>query len=207
MLILLDGEIVKEVKSSFIDVGFGYEQDYENVDCKGKIVLVNSSFPPTRKPIHRSYKYGYAIKNGAVGFVQYHDQAGGLKGVGSVSLDLSKGKIPALSISYEDYKTILRNKNDSALKIKSNSFFGKLDSYNSIALKNNESNEEIVVCGHQDCWFNSVGAYDNGSGISMVLELARHFSKIKLKRNIRFIGFGSEELGSYWFRKILRKIK
>ena len=185
------------IETEIVNVGFGLENDYKDIDCQGKIVLLNAGFPKFQKPIHRSEKYKIAVDKGASGFLQYHDEAGGLIRTGSISLEAEIGKIPAHSISYEDGMSLYLAGETPRIEMITNIETKPIDSYNSIGYKkaNTDTNEEIVVCGHIDCWFNSEGAYDNGSGLIMVKELARMFSKIKTKRNIRFIGFGSEELG------------
>ena len=53
--------------------------------------------------------------------------------------------------------------------------------------------EVIYVTGHYDSWF--FGANDNISTIACVIETAKMFSKLRPKRTIKFIAFGSEESG------------
>lgn len=185
------------VEGEIIDMGYGYQSDYEKKKAKGKIVLINAGSPPNVKAIHRSEKYKLAIDNGAIGFLQYHPAPGGIIQVGSVSLDIEKGVIPALSISYESGQALLLADKRPVVYLKAHTNFDNIVSYNSIGYKkgSDKTKEEIIICGHQDCWFNSEGAYDNGSGIAMVMELAKHLSSRPTKRNIRFIGFGSEEIG------------
>jgi len=51
----------------------------------------------------------------------------------------------------------------------------------------------IVLSAHHDTQCNLPGADDNGSGVMCLLELARALSKLKRKRTLRFISFGTEE--------------
>lgn len=72
--------------------------------------------------------------------------------------------------------------------------------YNVIAtLKGEDSNFRIVVVGHMDTVSNTVGADDNASGASGVLELARslteHFENAKPKYDIVFLVSEDEEIG------------
>lgn len=72
--------------------------------------------------------------------------------------------------------------------------------YNVIAtLKGEDSNFRIVVVGHMDTVSNTVGADDNASGASGVLELARslteHFENTKPKYDIVFLVSEDEEIG------------
>ena len=71
-----------------------------------------------------------------------------------------------------------------------------LKSYNIYCSINNKSDKEIAIGAHWDS-YNGAGADDNASGVSVILELARYFSKQKNKLpvNLKFILFGAEELG------------
>ena len=55
--------------------------------------------------------------------------------------------------------------------------------------------EAVIVCCHRDVVLGSPGAEDNGSGIGVMLELARVLSRRGLQRTVKFIAFGAEELG------------
>jgi hypothetical protein len=56
---------------------------------------------------------------------------------------------------------------------------------------------EIVIAAHYDSYRDSPGADDNGSGIGVLLELARYFVArgVPSGVRIRFVAFGAEELG------------
>lgn len=54
--------------------------------------------------------------------------------------------------------------------------------------------DEIVIIGaHYDSALHSPGANDNGSGVAMVLELARVFKATQPERTVRFVLFTNEE--------------
>lgn len=85
-------------------------------------------------------------------------------------------------------------------------------SYNVIASlkpkKEKDTNQIITVGSHHDSVPASVGANDDASGVSAVLELARVFAKIPIDTEIRFITFGSEErglVGSSYYAASLEK--
>ncbi|MFH1777488.1 MAG: M28 family peptidase [Candidatus Omnitrophota bacterium] len=67
--------------------------------------------------------------------------------------------------------------------------------YNIIAEKKGEAkhNEVIIIGAHYDSCPGTVGADDNATGVSMLLELARVLNKIKFSRTIKFIAFVNEE--------------
>lgn len=71
--------------------------------------------------------------------------------------------------------------------------------------------EYVVISGHFDSWdgYGSQGAMDNGTGSSMVLELARVYAKLKIRplRSIRFILWSGEEQGLLGSRGYTEKHK
>jgi acetylornithine deacetylase/succinyl-diaminopimelate desuccinylase-like protein len=57
--------------------------------------------------------------------------------------------------------------------------------------------KEVIISAHWDSYRDSPGADDNGSGVGVLLELARYFSTFEhdLGGRIKFVSFGAEELG------------
>lgn len=53
----------------------------------------------------------------------------------------------------------------------------------------------MYVTAHYDSVPFSPGANDNGSGTSVMLEMARVLKSVPSDKEIRFIAFGAEELG------------
>ena len=70
-----------------------------------------------------------------------------------------------------------------------------LTSRNVIAEKPGPGPEVVVLGGHYDTVANVAGANDNGSGIAVLLTIARELQDNPLPFGLRFIAFGSEELG------------
>ena len=66
--------------------------------------------------------------------------------------------------------------------------------FNVIAEKKGLSNKYIIVCGHYDTR-TGVGANDNGSGVAVIMEMARLLKDVETEYSIRFINFSGEELG------------
>ncbi|MBS4028130.1 MAG: M20/M25/M40 family metallo-hydrolase [Ignavibacteriales bacterium] len=52
----------------------------------------------------------------------------------------------------------------------------------------------VILCGHYDT-VNGPGINDNGTGVAIVLEVARILSSLQLKYTVRFICFSAEEQG------------
>jgi aminopeptidase YwaD len=55
--------------------------------------------------------------------------------------------------------------------------------------------QKVVVGAHYDSQIVGIGAYDNGTGVASLLELARIFCKLQFRRSIVFIAFSGEETG------------
>lgn len=74
--------------------------------------------------------------------------------------------------------------------------------YNIIIDKNGSisSNKYIIICGHYDSVTRGSGANDNGSGVSVMIEILRLIKDKQFEKNLRFIFFDAEEnglIGSY----------
>ncbi|MCI1945680.1 M28 family peptidase [Clostridium luticellarii] len=72
-------------------------------------------------------------------------------------------------------------------------------SQNLIAVKKGKSSYNkgtIVICAHYDSTKDSIGANDNASGVSVVMETARLLKDVSSDYELRFIFFGSEEAGN-----------
>lgn len=81
-----------------------------------------------------------------------------------------------------------------------NKFINDLNTQNVIGKANGKGRKSIIISAHYDHlgMMGDVmfpGANDNASGISLLLNLATYYSKIKSKYNIIFICFGAEEAG------------
>jgi len=57
--------------------------------------------------------------------------------------------------------------------------------------------EFILMGAHMDTVYDAPGAFDNTAGVSVVIETARNLAGMKLRRTVRFVTFGGEELGLY----------
>lgn len=182
------------VRAPIVDVGCGMGDDYPAERVRGKIVLVSSDTTPGQRALHRSEKYAFAVAAGASGFVHFDKRLGGLAAMGSIDLEGRMGKIPAVGVSYEEALRLRSRQDGLTVEISSGCRGEKVVSHNGAGLKRGHGAGELIVCGHIDSWF-SPGAVDNGSGVAMVAELARLLAPYKLTRSVRFVTFGSEELG------------
>jgi hypothetical protein len=67
--------------------------------------------------------------------------------------------------------------------------------------------DEIIISAHLDSYRDSPGADDNGSGVGVMIELARHFAGLGDGRtaNLKFVAFGAEEVGVLGARMYLAR--
>ncbi|MFL0195876.1 M28 family peptidase [Clostridium sp. WILCCON 0269] len=82
-------------------------------------------------------------------------------------------------------------------------------SQNLIAVKKSKSNYNkaiIIICAHYDCEENSVGANDNASGVSVVIETSRLLRNVSSDYELRFIFFGGEEIGFLGSRYYIKNL-
>lgn len=71
----------------------------------------------------------------------------------------------------------------------------------------NDTDEIVYITAHYDSFENSPGANDNASGIACILEIASIIKDLDIDREIRFVAFGSEELGLLGSSNYVYKLK
>ena len=184
------------VTGHLVDIGPGAKEDIEKLKDKirGGIVLTIGG------GAHRCEIYGRAADAGAIGFVLMSHATGMMLPTGSVSSG-TVGAIPAVGIANESGLQILRmtHGQKTELRIVTHDTVGPGQSCNVIGeLRGTEFPDEIVIVGgHMDSHDIGPGAIDNATGTTEVIEAARLLANQRrhLKRTIRFVAFGAEEIG------------
>jgi len=69
------------------------------------------------------------------------------------------------------------------------------ESANITAVKTGDSPQQIIVGAHYDSVKVGRGAFDNASGVGVLLEVAQRLEVAKTPYSIRFVAFGAEEIG------------
>ncbi|MCD6289653.1 MAG: M28 family peptidase [Anaerolineae bacterium] len=190
------------LRAELVDVGMGTEEEFSTHDGKltGKIVMVSSASPEgSRTWIHRREKYGRAVAAGAAGFLFVNHLPGRLAPTGS----LRSGRIaeiPAAGLCLEDGFLLSRwaEKGPVTVEMNIQNESRPTEAAHVIGeVRGNPGRETIIVGAHYDGHDIAQGAMDDGSGVALVLELARLFAPLagRLPRAIRFICFAVEELG------------
>lgn len=192
-----------EIEGKLVYLGDGPIDDYESRkdEIEGNVVMVTSRNPMgMQRFLHRSEKYMRSVFAGAKGWIfmnhypAYGPPTGGISPV-----------VPAVGISYEDGSYLVRlleRENDVTIKIKTTDTNYDLETYNVICDVEPDDpvdDEYVVVGSHYDGHDISQGAVDPASGAVTVMEIARTLDKVKkdLKRRVRCICFGAEEIGLY----------
>lgn len=196
------GSVNKKVTAPVVNVGKGSTKEIG--DVKGKIALIE------RGELTFTEKLKNVIDKGAIGAIFYNNTPQG-NSFGAVE---EGQNIPAIAISQEAGMKILD-------QLKAKAVEGTIDidqekiektSYNVIATlkpkKESDTNQIVTIGSHHDSVPAGVGANDDASGVSAVLELARIYAKIPTDTEIRFMTFGSEErglVGSSYYASTLSK--
>ena len=188
------------LSAEVIDLGTGSEAEFaiQRDAIAGKIVLVSSGSPPNGPWIHRREKYGRAVDSGAVGFVFMNHLPGLLAPTGSLRPG-RLGEIPAIGLAHEEGFTLQRwcRHGPVRLSLDLHNETRPTEAHHVIAEIPGTDRGTIIIGAHYDGHDISQGAIDDGSGVALLLELARLFSPLAgtLRRNLRFIAFAVEELG------------
>jgi Iap family predicted aminopeptidase len=188
------------VEADLVYLGTGPVDSYEERrgEIEGKIVMVNSGNPPgMTRTLHRSEKYQRSVLAGAAGWIfmnhypAYGPPTGGVSPI-----------VPAVGVSYEDgmyLARMLERKGRVRLRLETVCRNLDVETWNVVAdLKGTRSTDDWVVYGaHYEGHDISVGALDDATGAACVMEIARIMAGMRgsLKRNMRFILFGAEEIG------------
>lgn len=71
----------------------------------------------------------------------------------------------------------------------------------------NDTDEIVYITAHYDSFEKSPGANDNASGIACMLEIANIIKDLDIDREVRFVAFGSEELGLFGSSNYIYNLK
>ena len=195
-----------DITTELISAGYGSPGEYEALGntAGNKLVMAQSASPPDLgRWVHRKEKFERAVLAGASGFIFVSEHPGVGPETGSLQNN-QEAPIPGISVCKEDgeflKRLLARNAGKVTLKLKTTDINEPRTSWNVVAdLPGRQNNEEIIILGcHYDGHDISQGAHDPASGMVSVIEAARVLSTYaadSLKRTVRFIAFGTEEIG------------
>jgi len=176
----------------------------QHMGVKGKVVMLDT---------HVSYEtYRDLIKYGAVGYITFSGNFHDDKDRTDIAVRVLRhghtknGECPGVTLRVSDAMEMVQKK-ASKVKLTVVQDYSDAISQNVICELKGEIDEDIIFCGHYDSVEYSKGAYDNGAGSVIIMELLRHFKDQKLKRNMKFIWFGAEERGLVGSKAYVDKVK
>ena len=191
------------LEAELVSVGNGMPADFDSAGrkLKGKIVMATSASSHGHRFVHRSEKYARSALAGAVGFIFMNHYDGLGPATGSIG-DNGEALMPGISVSKEDgsfLQRLMERKGKVKLKLRTRNRTTEKTSWNVVAELPGSNPDEWVLTGcHYDGHDISQGANDPVSGMVCVQEAARVLKKYagdKLGCGIRFIAFGTEEIG------------
>lgn len=178
--------------AEFMYVENGTDVDLAN--AKGKIVLVNGYL---RLPLYRRL-----MKAGIAGLVTMEGTLRDrLEETDLATRKLRRtlrafGSVPGVNLRVQDaFDMIKRGACKAKLTLKGTT--EERTSHNVVAtLLGTEKPDEIISFGaHYDSVPFSTGVYDNGAGSVINMEILRYFKENPPKRTVKFMWYGSEEIG------------
>ena len=176
------------VSGALTHVGLAMPGDLPDAGLEGQIALAR------RGVIQFQSKAENVFAAGAVGLIVYNNVAGLFRGVLA-----TQPEFPVISLSKEDGETIVAlladSEAESEIDASISLTFKDLPSQNVIAEKKGPGDAVVVLGGHYDSVPGILGANDNASGMAVLLSIAESLSEVDLPFTLRFIAFGSEELG------------
>jgi Zn-dependent M28 family amino/carboxypeptidase len=188
-----------EVTGELIDLGYGRPEDFETADIEDKVVVVDTDVPEYYgRFIHRREKYYYAVEGGAAAFLFRNHVPGQLPPTGSVGSEANPiGEIPAVGVSKEDGGRLARRFEGEDVTVRVDCDVHDATSQNVHATLGPDTEEEVLVTSHVDSHDIAEGALDNGAGTAVLVQTAVALAAREddLETKIRFVAFGSEEVG------------
>ena len=182
----------------FVDLAHGVPADFE-ADLDGAVVMVSSDTPESvDRFVHRREKYYRAVDAGAAAFVFANHVEGALPPTGSVgTADAPVGDIPAVGVSKEAGARLARRNEGDELTVAVDCETPAATSGNAVAELGPDTDEHLIVSSHVDAHDLAEGAMDNGAGTATIVEVAQALAtrEDKLDIRVRFVAFGSEEVG------------
>ena len=175
---------IGEVSGNLVSVGLARDGDFPEGEVKGQIALAQ------RGSVLFEEMVTLAAEAGAVAVVIYNNVPGNFQGRLS-----NLASIPAVSISQNDGQELEDLLSIGAVEATVSVVVQELPSRNVVAEKAGPGDAVVVLGAHYDTVPNIAGANDNASGTAVLLTVAGELAGEDLPFTIRFIAFGSEELG------------
>ncbi len=173
-----------EAVGPLVYVGLARPEDIPPSGLKGAVALAKRGVIPF------GAKAQNAVLAGATALVVFNDEPGIIRG------DLNmQSPIPAVAISAGDGAALVKEIDLGQVSAVVTVQSAAQGSRNVVAVTGRGKGPVLVIGGHYDSVLENIGANDNASGTSVVLEMAAALAGMDLPFEVRVILFGSEELG------------
>jgi hypothetical protein len=199
-----------DLTAPVIDLGYGTPRDIDAASdtMRGAIVVLNLGSEPFTPPLPHTARLSLVAEKGAAAAVVVESKTGGRMEYRSANDWRAPGiaphPLPTVNISFEAGGRLryLAGKGYQ-LQLKVESRFFDTPANNVIGEIPGEvwPDEHVIVAGHHDTVFGTVGGNDNTSGTIAVMEAARVLAALKKEtgvgpaRTIRFATWSGEEQG------------
>ncbi len=186
--------------AGLVDLGHGYDDEYEGRAVRGSVVLVSQDKVPNREELLRYEAIDIAASHGARAILFINEKAGGQVLAGAGNFHGHPTAIPAFSITKEEglwLRRLLTSGTSVTMDIRARSHCVSTQAPNLVATLPGRSPKKIVVGAHVDTWDIGLGGVDNGQGTAVLFELARLLRRWSPNNayTIEFVWFNGEELG------------
>ena len=183
-VIPLDGSPTGRVSGDLAAIGLGARGDIPGDGLDGQIALIKRGLITFEEKVSRAHDAG------AVGAVIYNNEPGNFMGT-----LFDPGPIPAVAISQEDGERVLAAVGSGDVQASITVATEARASGNVIAELRGTGESTVVLGAHYDTVPGVQGANDNTSGTAALLAIARDLAESSFPFTLRFIAFGSEEIG------------
>ena len=180
-----------QARGFLVDAGKGLEGDLPDAGLEGNIAIIERGVVTFEEKVKR------VAEAGAIAAVVYSNQPGPFGG-----RLMTQADIPVISISIESGESVLSLMANGDVEATVSVVVETRDSRNVVAELPGAAGEDgVVVLGaHYGTVPNTNGANDNGSGVATLLTLAREVRDVSYPFTLRFVTFGSEEVGLFGSR-------
>lgn len=196
------------VEGAIVDVGYGTRREIEQAGdrLRGGVAVMYLAFEPFTAPVPHAQRLTWLAEVGAVAAIAIEKKSGRRMEYYSASdwrfPGLNEHPLPTV-ITSREHGTLLRRLAGEGrrLKLEVESRFYAAPAHNAVAeIEGTRWPEEhLVLGGHHDTVFGTVGGNDNASGTIAVMETARVLAQLRAATGvgpgcgIRFATFSAEE--------------
>ena len=197
-------------EADLIYAGYGFTEDYDGLDVKGKLVLVTAEAPPDGRRLLNMEAIEIAKTHGAAGIIIHHKFPGTMAFSTSGNYNGVPLEIPAFNIPWEEGKWLLRLLEGGILvrlEAETTSYLQEVKSSNVVVTIPGKVREKYVLGCHFDSAERGQGAFDNGSGSAVAFEVARLINTY-CKSNyysIEIVWCNGEETGLWGSKKYMEQ--